>query len=161
DYISRAREIKEDGTARSLGAYLTGKNQNDIQQPLYLFLLAPFMDNSPRAFTLGKLFSLFQTAALLALLMAMIWRLAGTAPAIIGAFRFVFAGATKHLSQMVLTDILYAGLFAGCCLWTARINDAPLQWLGLGMLTGLTFLSKGNGYMPFLVASVSGFITMR
>ncbi len=151
-YLDHARTIHSQGLPASIDDYLTGKNREDNQHPLYLIFLSLFMDGTARDFTRAKLLSYAQCLAILMVLMTAAYRLGGQNVSLACGGLFSFSSATVHLSQMILADLLFGLIFFLTCWWLTKREKSVSHWLGIGLLCGFAYLTKANGYLLLIIA---------
>lgn len=152
-YLDAARQFSEiGGASRVVKGYLSGTVLEDKWQPLYLLMLAPFMDNSPLDFPRAKILSLLSILMLMAVVFWLVRQLWGTPVALLTAAFLGFSPAAMLLSHRVLADILFSLFYFSAIYAFLRLELSWKAAVFIGFLIGCAYLSKGNG--QFLLLSI-------
>jgi hypothetical protein len=161
-YLEMARDFSErGGVIQVIRCHLSGDCREDNRHPLYPLLTAPFMRGGSEDFARAKLLTLSCALVLLLVVFAMSRAMWGQNIALAAVALVALSPAASYLSSRVLADVLLAVLyFAGVWLAT-RCDERPGPWIGLGILAGLAYLTKGNGHVLIVAGLAGGLINRR
>lgn len=153
EYLDQSRAVASDGMVSTVGSFLDGRNTYAERNPFTMMLLSFLMDGSPRDFTRAKLFSLTQMLFLLLAVFTLGKRIWGRFAATGAACLLALSPFSAQLSQQVLADILFVVFFFSS-IALFLLSDRKKVVSLAGILAGLAYLTKENGYLLLLVPLV-------
>jgi Dolichyl-phosphate-mannose-protein mannosyltransferase len=150
-YLAAARDFaREGGVIATVRCYVEARCRENNRQALYMFLMEPFMDDSPASFARAKLLTHATAFFLMLVVFFLVRRMFSNAVAIGSVVALCSMPELQDLGSRVLHDPLYAALtFLAVHAIASWQERGFFWWLAAGGLVGLAFLTKGSGHLLF------------
>jgi hypothetical protein len=149
DYLAVAREYAgHGGTVATIQCYAAGQCRNDTRDPLYILLLAPAASDGAEFFETARFLTFGTALLLLASSFLTTRRRFGLATSAGTVIWLCSLPALGEVASKVLCDVLLAACAVLAVHLIAETPPHSLRWSAVaGVAIGLTYLTKGNGYL--------------
>jgi hypothetical protein len=162
-YLGAARDFaREGGVIATVRCYLEARCRENNRQALYMFLMEPFMDDSPASFARAKLVTHATAFLLMLVVFFLVRRTFSNAVAIGSVIALCAMPELQDLASRVLHDPLYAAMtFLAVHAIASWQERGWGWWLVAGGFVGLAFLTKGSGHLLFFPVIVTSLYRHR
>jgi len=156
-YLDLARDFKDRGSlVQVMKAYFLGEEKEDNRHPMYSMILSRFINYEAEDFAKAKLINLVVGLILILSMFSLSYLLWGVEVACLSALFLGISPTMVFLSSQAASDLLFAWLYFLSLGILMKYSEKRWACLVYGMLCGLAYLTKGNGYLLLLPPFVLG-----